>query len=57
MVPTKLKLFKLKMKQSKTSQVVSHLDSSKSEICAVKFSKMFLASHKEKNLILKIRLL
>ena len=26
--------------------IVSHLDSSKSERCAVKFSKMFLARHK-----------
>ena len=66
----KLKLFKLKMKQSKVSQgffpdfvsmakhmIVSYLDSSKSERCAVKFSEMFLARYKGKILILKIKLL
>ena len=37
--------------------IVSHLDSSNSERCAVKFSKMFLARYKGKNLILKIKLL
>ena len=35
--------------------IVSHLDSSKSERCAVKFSKMFLARYKGKNLIFKIK--
>ena len=29
--------------------IVSHLDSSKSEICVVKYSKIFLARYKEKN--------
>ena len=37
--------------------IVSHLDSSESERCAVKFSKMLLARYKGKNLILKIKLL
>ena len=37
--------------------IVSHLNSSKSERCAVKFSKMFLARYKGKNLIFKIKLL
>ena len=36
---------------------VSHLDSSKSERCAVKFPKMFLTRYKKKNLILQIKLL
>ena len=36
--------------------IVSHLDSSKSERCAVKFSKMFLARYKWKNPIFKIKL-
>ena len=58
----KLKLFKLKMKQLSfflsqilmtEHMIVSHLDSSKSERCAVKFSKMFLARYKGKNLIFK----
>ena len=68
----KLKLFKFKMKQSKIKSVgfffsgfvyvakhmiVLHLDSSKSERCAVKFPKMFLARYKRKNLILQIKLL
>ena len=37
--------------------IVLHLDNSKSERCAVKFSKMFLAKYKGKNLIMKIKLL
>ena len=32
--------------------IVLHLDSSKSERCAVEFSKMFLARYKGRNLIL-----
>ena len=61
----KLKLFKLKMKQLSfflsdsygRAHDCSHLDSSKSERCAVKFSKMFLARYKGKNLIFKIKVL
>ena len=62
----KLKLFKLKMKQlsfflsdsyGKAHVIVSHLDSSKTERCAVKSSKMFLARYKGKNLIFQIKLL
>ena len=37
--------------------IVSHLDSSKSERCAVEFSKMFLARYKGRNLIFKSKLL
>ena len=63
----KLKLVKLKMKQlgfflsdfaSMAKQmIVSHLDSSKSERRAVKFSKLFLARYKGKSLTFKIKLL
>ena len=69
----KLKLFKFKMKQSKIKSVefflwfrfcgkthdcfTCHFDSSKSERCAVKFPKMFLARYKRKNLMLQIKLL
>ena len=60
----KLKLFKLKMTQLSfflilmaKQTIVSHLDSSKSERCAVEFSKMLLARYKGKNLIFKIKLL
>ena len=73
MVPIEAKAFKFKMKQSKIKSVgfflwfcfcgktrdcfTCHLDSSKSERCAVKFPKMFLARYKRKNLILQIKLL
>ena len=58
MIPNRVKSFgfSLNFFYGKVLMIVLHLDSSKSERRAVKFSKSFLAKYKGKNLMMEIKL-